>query len=318
MVLRALFGALSPGGPRARLSVLIFHRVLPETDPLFPGEVTRARFDQICGWVKTWFNVLPLDEAAHRLSQGTLPPRALALSFDDGYADNRTVAAPVLQSHGLPCTFFIATGFLDGGRMWNDTLIEAVRGCTGKLLDLTSEVPALGALPLNGIQARRLAIDRLIGHCKYMPPAERQALVDRIAERSGTHLPRDLMMSSGQVRELRQMGMQIGAHTVNHPILAALPRADALREMVTSKQTLEDILGEPVTLFAYPNGKPGEDYSDESVRLAREAGFSAAVSTQPGVSNRATDLFQLRRFTPWDQQRWKFGARLAQNALRPA
>ena len=79
-----------------------------------------------------------------RLQQGRLPPRALAITFDDGYADNRTVAAPLLERHGLPCTFFVATGFLDGGRMWNDTLIETVRRAPGQTLDLRDLTPDLG------------------------------------------------------------------------------------------------------------------------------------------------------------------------------
>ncbi|MDP1007558.1 polysaccharide deacetylase family protein, partial [Klebsiella pneumoniae] len=85
-------------------------------DPLFPDEIDAARFDAILGWLRSWFNVLPLDEAAQRLKDGSLPARAAALSFDDGYADNHDIALPLLQKHGLPCSFFIATGFLDGGR----------------------------------------------------------------------------------------------------------------------------------------------------------------------------------------------------------
>ncbi|WP_163360867.1 polysaccharide deacetylase family protein, partial [Escherichia coli] len=91
--------------------------------------------DAILGWLRSWFNVLPLDEAAQRLKDGSLPARAAALSFDDGYADNHDIALPLLQKHGLPCSFFIATGFLDGGRMWNDTLIESIRLSTKPLLD---------------------------------------------------------------------------------------------------------------------------------------------------------------------------------------
>ena len=120
---RTLFSAISPAGERGRLSIPIFHRVLPQVDPLFPDEMDAARFDAVCGWLKSWFNVLPLDEAVRRLKNGTLPQRAMALTFDDGYADNHDVALPILKRHGLPCAFFIATGFLDGGRMWTPTYI---------------------------------------------------------------------------------------------------------------------------------------------------------------------------------------------------
>ena len=120
---------LSPGGTRARLSILIYHRVLPEPDGLFPDVPDLKRFEQELHWISRWFHVLPLDEAAARLEAGSLPPRAAAITFDDGYADNATVALPALQRAGLSATFFIATSFLDGGRMWNDTVIESVRAC---------------------------------------------------------------------------------------------------------------------------------------------------------------------------------------------
>jgi peptidoglycan/xylan/chitin deacetylase (PgdA/CDA1 family) len=165
--MRWLFNALSPGADRARLSILIFHRVLPKADPLFPDEVDAERFDHICAWVRQWFNVLPLPDAARRLREGSLPPRALAITFDDGYADNFDVALPILQRHGLVASFFVATGFIDGGRMWNDTLIESVRRAgvdvlrpEGAAFANTDGTPM--ALPLAGVAAQRQAIGALI------------------------------------------------------------------------------------------------------------------------------------------------------------
>jgi peptidoglycan/xylan/chitin deacetylase (PgdA/CDA1 family) len=313
MFLKPLLTLCAPTGPRARLSTLIFHRVLPVEDPLFPGEIHAARFDAICGWLREWFNVLPLDEAAIRLAQGTLPARAMALTFDDGYADNREVAAPILQRHALPCTFFVATGFLDGGRMWNDTIIESIRETRLPMLDLRGLHPQFDRVMLPNLQSRRQAIDATIGVAKYLPPEERHVLVDAVAERAEV-VPRvDLMMSSAQVREMRTMGLQVGAHTVSHPILRTLTRDQARTEIESSKKTLETILGEEVKLFAYPNGKPEEDYSADAVELVREAGFLAAASTHWGCAKQGTDLHQIPRFTPWDRSRLAFGARLARN-----
>jgi peptidoglycan/xylan/chitin deacetylase (PgdA/CDA1 family) len=313
-VIRPALQLLSPGGKRARLSVLIFHRVLAEPDPLFPGEIDATQFDAICAWVGSWFNVLPLDEAVGRLQAGTLCERALAISFDDGYADNHDVALPILRRHGLSSTFFIATGFLDGGRMWNDTVIESIRRTPLASIDLRDVCgTALGVHALESTAARRATIDRIIGAIKYLEPMQRQAVVDAIAGRAETALPADLMMTSDQVRQMRRAGMQIGAHTVSHPILARLDRGAARREIETSKRMLEVLLGEPVRLFAYPNGKPIDDYNDESVSIAREAGFEAAVSTARGAAGHGADRFQLPRFTPWDRQKWRFGARLAIN-----
>ncbi len=316
--MKPLFTLLSPAGARARLNVLIFHRVLPQPDPLFPDEVDAARFDQMLGWVKSWFNVLPLDEAARRMREGSLPARAAALSFDDGYADNHDVALPLLQKHGLPCSFFVATGFLDGGRMWNDTLIESVRLSNQLMLDLRGLTDArgedLGQHPLGDTAGRRAALGALIERVKYLPPEPRQACVDAIASRAEISPPDDLMMSSGQVRALRGAGMQIGAHTVSHPILAKLDERQAADEIGRSRDALQALLGEKVGLFAYPNGKPGTDYlPDVHPALVRELGFDAAVSTRWAAARTGDDAFQIPRFTPWDRGRTRFGLRLLRN-----
>lgn len=312
---------LSPAGARGRLSILIFHRVLPERDPIFPGEVDAAAFDAICRWMKAWCNVLPLDVAVQKLKDHSLPERAAAITFDDGYADNRTVALPILAKHGLTSTFFIATDFLDGGRMWNDTVIESVRLCQASQLDLTKLEKRdgsghLGNHTIDTPEAKRRAIEHIIGQIKYLPVLERHLLTEKIADAAAVQPPVDLMMTSQQVRELRDAGMQIGAHTRSHPILAKLEADAAYAEIAQSQRFLESVLGERVGLFAYPNGKPGTDYIPESVRIVRELGFDAAVSTTKGAANSETDLFQIPRFTPWDRSRLKFGARFADNLWR--
>lgn len=316
--MKPLFTLLSPAGARARLNVMIFHRVLPQPDPLFPDEVDAARFDQMLGWVKSWFNVLPLDEAVRRLQEGSLPARAAALSFDDGYADNHDIALPLLQKHGLSCSFFVATGFLDGGRMWNDTLIESVRLSSRFMLDLRGLTDAhgedLGQHALGDTASRRAALGKLIERVKYLPPEPRQACVDAIASRAEISPPDDLMMSSGQVRALHRAGMQIGAHTVSHPILAKLDERQAADEIGRSRDALQTLLGEKVGLFAYPNGKPGTDYlPDVHPALVRELGFDAAVSTRWAAARTGDDAFQIPRFTPWDRGRTRFGLRLLRN-----
>lgn len=318
MMMRPLFRVLSPAGARARLSILIFHRVLPVADPLFPEEIHAAQFDALCGWLKRWFHVMALDQAAGQLAEGTLPERALCITFDDGYADNHDVAMPILQRHGLCATFFVATGFLDGGRMWNDSLVELIRRAPKEQLDLKGlDLPLAeqgdGSLDLHSIPLRRQAINALIGAIKYRPLAERVQLGEQLAARAEVRLPNDLMMASSQVLGLRQGGMQIGAHTVSHPILATMDRESQRAEILAGKQRLEQVLDEAVTLFAYPNGKPGQDYNAVSVELTRELGFKAAVSTSWGAARSGTDLLELPRFTPWDRKQLPFAARMAHN-----
>ena len=264
--------------------------------------------------------MLPLDEAVLRLQQGSLPARAAAITFDDGYADNHDVGMPILQRHGMAATFFIATSFLDGGRMWNDSVIESVRCSAHRTLDLSGvALPGAGdsRFDIAGPDTQRQAIGAIIGRIKYAPMADRVALSEAVAERAGVQLPTDLMMSTAQVRALRQGGMQIGAHTQNHPILARLSPAAARDEIARSKGTLERMLGERVGMFAYPNGGPGTDYGADAVSAVRELGFDAAVSTSSGSADRHSDVFQLPRFTPWDRTRGRFCLRLAANLCRP-
>ncbi len=305
----------SPGGARGRLTVLIFHRVLPAPDPLFQGEMHAARFDALCGWLAGWTRVLPLHDAVRRLREGCLPSRALAITFDDGYADNASVAMPLLRKHGLCATFFVSTGYLDGGRMWNDTVTHAVRHTQRATVEGAElGLPGVPRLSFDGWDARRAAAGQLLRATKYLGDAAREAAVRAVAERLGVSaFPDDLMMSSAQVRSLRDGGMQIGAHTVSHPILAQLPRPQALHEVRASRVALEGLLDQAVTVFAYPNGKPHQDYSAESVAVVREAGFETAVTTEWGSAGPDVDPWQVPRFSPWDTSRWRYGWRLVRN-----
>ena len=302
---------LSPSGQNARLSILIYHRVLPEPDPLFPSEVDSARFDAQMRHVSRIFNVLPLTEAVARLKSDILPARAACVTFDDGYADNAEIALPILKKHGIPATFFIATGYLNGGIMFNDSVIECIRMTKKESLDL----PQLGfnELPVQTIAEKRSAVESILSSVKYQEPIKRQEMVDEIRSRAGVELPRNLMMKDDQVRLLSGSGMEIGGHTVNHPILASVDRETARAEIQDGKDYLEELTGNPVRLFAYPNGKPDRDYLAAHAAIVKELGFDAAVSTATGVAHKKSDLFQLPRFTPWDRSALKFSLRLINN-----
>lgn len=307
------FGWLSPSGSRARLSIFIFHRVLPAPDPLLPDEIDAERFERVVRFLRRSFNVLPLADAARRLRAGRLPAAAACITFDDGYVDNLTVAAPVLKRHGVNATFFIATGYSGGGRMWNDTVIEAVRAAPAGELDWQAE--GAGHHVLTDTASRVAAYRDALGRLKYLEPAERLARTQTLAARHGLGERSDLMMSPAQLRELRALGMDIGGHTVSHPILARTPDREAYAEIAIGREQLTAWLGEAPAMFAYPNGVPGRDFGQRDVGFVRRAGFEGAVSTAHGVATAASDVFQLPRFTPWDTTMTKFGMRCAMNLL---
>ena len=306
---------LSPAGPNGRLSILIYHRVLAEQDPLFPHEVTTDIFDAQMSRLKSVFNVLPLAEAITRLKKGTLPARAACITFDDGYADNATIALPILQRHGLKATFFIATAYLNGGRMFNDTVIEAIRRTRHDILNLTEL--GLGQHDTASHEAKTRAINQILPIVKHLPLEEREEKVARLCEIAACGpLPDNLMMTTNQLRSLYTAGMGIGCHTARHPILAMLNEVAVRKEIAEGKEFLEATLGERIRLFAYPNGKPGVDYLPEQASIVRDMGFDAAISTHWGAASRNSDIYQLPRFTPWSPKPSRFIPMLLQNLKR--
>ena len=299
---------------RAALSILLFHRVLRHPDPLFPEAIDAPRFEATLRWLARGFRVIALQEGIDALEAGRFPSRAVAITFDDGYADNAEVAAPILRTHGMHATFFVASGFLDGGRMWNDTVIETLRAVRASRIDLRAF--GLGEMDMTTPAARRLAIDRLLGSLKYQAPAQRAENVARLATSFANVLPDNLMMRAEQVYKLSDSGMEVGAHTVSHPILARLDSTTARREVMEGRSALQAITGREVRLFAYPNGKAGEDYGAEHVAMVRELGFSGAVSTNWGTARKGDNRFELPRFTPWHKNPIAFSLRLAAERFR--
>jgi len=300
----AAFGQLLPGTRANRLLILIYHRVHTGPDPMFPGEVDAERFDWQIGLLRRYCNPLPLADGVARLRRDDLPSRAVAVTFDDGYADNEAVALPILRKHAVPATFFIAPGFLDGGRMWNDSIIEALRRAPGDALE-TGAV-GLGTLSLSGRQSRGLVAEHIIKAVKHLPTEQRSAIVEEFCARVGAELPTDLMMTRDQVQRLASAGMEIGAHTMTHPILRTLSDEEARREIHESRAVLESMVGGSVRAFAYPNGRPRDDYSERDKAIVKSLGFDYALSTQWGAASARSDPYQLPRFTPWDQEpaRW--------------
>lgn len=311
MAYSALRAATYLMSARGTLSILIFHRVLAHHDNFNPDDIDATVFDRQIGFLADCYHVMRLDDAVDALLRGKLPPRAAVITFDDGYADNAEVALPIIQRHGVSATFFIASGFLDGGMMWNDKIIECVRRGEHRVVDLSRV--GLGEIRL--APTWQNAFD-VIMRFKYLAPQAREEAIAALIEAAGISLPKKLMMTRAQVASLAARGMTIGAHTVHHPILASVDIETAEREIADNRAELEMITGEPVRLFAYPNGKPGQDYRREHVDLVRRLGFKAAVSTAWGVAHRASDVFQLPRFTPWDTRPHRFGLRLLHNQTR--
>jgi peptidoglycan/xylan/chitin deacetylase (PgdA/CDA1 family) len=300
---------------RHALTTLIFHRVLPVSDPLRPGEPDPELFDRLMNFLARNFVVLPLVEAVDLLKHGNLPKRACCITFDDGYADNLSIALPILEKYRLPAMVFVATGYLDGGRMFNDTVIDAIAQSRLQRLDLR-EID-LGMHDIATMEARQDVIAAILQQIKYRPPEQRSSDVARFLElpQCGA-LPTDIMLTSRQVAELSARGIEIGGHTINHPILTSVQDDVAKHEIIAGKHRLEQITGKPIQTFAYPNGQPNKDYAARHATMVREAGFKLAVSTAQGVGSETSDIFQLPRFTPWGGTLMRKSCQLLKNARR--
>ena len=306
-LIKLLANATSGKHGDSRLLILYYHRVLDEPDPLLPGVIDRGSFDAQMRIVAKCFRPRKLCDAVNELVSNSLPPRTISITFDDGYADNCSVALPVLSKYGVPATFFIATGYLDGGRMWNDTVTESIRQATGRRL----AIPGLAeqSISIETTEDRVSAARRVIHHLRELTPEERDRRANAMAEMVGADLPNDLMLSSDQLLSLHRAGMEIGAHTVTHPILCSLAIDQARMEIESSRTRLSQVTGVDIVGFAYPNGRPGVDYDQDHVDIVKRAGFAYAVSTRRGTGASDSDVLQLPRHDPWNQTPFKFGLR---------
>ncbi len=311
-LLKPLATLASGLGKQKKLLILIYHRVLDEPDFMRPGEVDKVAFTWQMELLAKHFNVLPLYEAVERMQNNDLPSRAVSITFDDGYTDNYTNALPILKQFNLTATFFSASGFLDGGRMWNDTVIESVRNMKLACLDLTKI--GLGKFDVGNEIQKCEAANQIIQLIKYLPIDMRLQYTNYIAEQS-QDLPINMMMTSEQVKFLFMNGMDIGGHTVNHPILAKLDKSDVYKEIKDNKLMLERLIGKTLKVFAYPNGKVGKDYLIEQVEIIKQEGYLLALSTNWGCANYNSDHWQLPRFTPWDRKPINFMLRMINKFL---
>jgi peptidoglycan/xylan/chitin deacetylase (PgdA/CDA1 family) len=274
------------------------------------------RFDRQMAHLARAYRVLPLTEIVSRSRDGSLPPRAVAVTFDDGYADNFVHAFPILRSRGIPATVFLVSGYIGSDEvLWHDRVLRcfATTARPRWRAPWDAEERDLGPIP-----ARRQAAFRMLGLLKAMNEAERLRAIGRLEEdldvRQGV-LSEALMLNWAQIRAMRDGGISFGSHTETHPILSRTAPERAWLELTRSKQAIEAGLGEGVTLFAYPNGKP-EDYTGAVVEMVRRAGYHAALTTTFGVNEASDDPYLWRRGTPWEPDDDRFRLKLAYYRLR--
>jgi peptidoglycan/xylan/chitin deacetylase (PgdA/CDA1 family) len=265
-------------------------------DPAEPeGVISADRLQRQLRYLKRHYRFASLSQAAALLARpGALEEDLVAVTFDDGYAGNFEAAWPVLREEGVPATVFVTTGFLDGGGLWFDfarRLLAAALAAGRQLPERPRRalVAALGRWPG---RARRpeWAVERM----KRLDPAARQRLLDELAAADLPLGPPARPLSWNQVRTLAAMGIEIGCHTVSHPILSQLPPAQQAEEIAGARDRLRQEVGEAPTAFAYPNGS-ADDFTPDTCEALRDAGFAVACTTLRGANRPGCDLLRLRR-----------------------
>lgn len=299
---------LSGLGKQKKLLILIYHQVMDRPDFMRPWEIDKTAFGWQMELIAKYFNALPLHEALEKMADGSLPPRAVCITFDDGYANNYTNALPILLNNHLSATFFIASSYLDGGRMWNDSVIESIRRLPEAQLDLGAI--GLGSYDIGSPDKKACVALEILRKIKHLQPEIRARYTEYLMSLIDD-LPDDMMLSSQQLIKLYQSGMEIGGHTLTHPIMANLTSEAVQKEVADNKNDLEQLLDARIRYFAYPNGVPGKDYLPDQIQIIKECGYDAALSTKPNVASQHDDRWQLPRFTPWDKTPLRFMLRIA-------
>lgn len=273
--------------------VLMYHRVdHVDLDP-YGLAVEPTRFSEHMTHLQSTRDVVPLEAILSGASS------QVAITFDDGYVDNLTNAAGPLGALGLPSTFFITTGQINGRSFWWDDLAEVLLG--KHELPPGADIHIGGArvwLSLRDPASRAHALRFVHRRIRALPPAELEPTIDALHEVLGVSRARPAdrrPMTATELVELAQMpNVNIGAHTRSHPQLAIQPRRIQRDEIMGSVDDLAALLGRDITSFAYPFGN-GTAVGRSARRLARKAGCRVACTTEPTVTGPGTDPLRIPR-----------------------
>jgi len=285
--------------------ILGYHRISDvDWDP-FSLSVSPKHFAEHLEILRTHARPLPLADLIRSLDDR--PPHAgIALTFDDGYADNLSLAKPLLAKHGVPATIFVAPSH-GGSEFWWDALSrllapghelpDAIRVSVGK----ERYTWKIRSDPTD-VHARRRLLSAIHKRLLVLSPSEIRSIIDELATTVSTRSsgrPAHRALTAEEVAEVAEGDLvDIGAHGMTHSLLAPLPLSDQESEIKQSKDFLERLLGRPVLGFSYPYGS----VSVETMTLVRCSGFAFACASQTDVASHRSNRFLLPRFwiPNWD------------------
>lgn len=285
-------------GPRA--VILMYHSV--QHDPeryahsIGAGHTTTV-FERQMELVATRYNPVTLEDIYAFLKEGRrLPPRAVAVTFDDGFADNFQFAAPILSRFGVQAAFYLTVGLIGTNRApWYCRLRYAFESTrkTAWQNPKNGQVRNLSTSP-----DRNDVLLQAFETCAPMAGARLEAAVSSIEnelEVESLAPQQPLMMNWEQARKLRDAGHVVGSHTLTHPNVAYLDAEQARTELTESKRRLEQELARSVVHFSYPHPALNPHWNDSTVALTAAAGYLTAVTTSGGPVRRGDNALALHR-----------------------
>ena len=321
---------------RHQVVVLLYHRVVDlPSDPQLLA-VSPHNFAEHLEILNQRAQPLTLNDLNLAIQSNKLPRRGVVITFDDGYADNLQQAKPLLEHHGIPATVFIAVGQMGlQQEFWWDELerILLQPGTLPPSLSLTGngagfhweigEQREYSAEDFRRYRAWHVeqSEDPTCRHRLYralyeflhgLAPGARQCAIEELqrwAAQSSLGRPSHRALTAEQIVQLEKGDIiETGAHTMTHAALGSLTLEGQHEEIVRSKTCLEEIVGHPITSFAYPHGS----YSEDTVSLLQQAGFTHACSSETAVVRHDVDSFRLPRLgvRNWDGEqfnRWLNG-----------
>ncbi|HEX9115322.1 MAG TPA: polysaccharide deacetylase family protein [Anaerolineae bacterium] len=267
------------------LRILAYHRIGDPADDRQRGDpslfsVSAEGFSAQMAYLAEHYHAIsPTEMLAALGGSHRLPPRSVLITFDDAYHDFLDLAWPVLQRLQLPAVLFVATDYVGGSQIyWWDRLHQALARTECCELRL----PDGSYWQLSGEAARHRALKAIGRRLKHMEHGAAMALIGQIVDRLAVKIDSSgLILNWDEVRQMRDGGLYVGAHTASHPILSRVSTEQARREIVQSQQAVQEELGQSWPIFCYPVGHP-PDLRADLVTVLREEGFQAAVTMIEG------------------------------------
>jgi peptidoglycan/xylan/chitin deacetylase (PgdA/CDA1 family) len=301
------------------LIVLTYHSVgMLEQHP-YLDRMPPERFREQLEYLKASYDVVALDEGLIRLAETngkTCGGRAMVtITADDGYCDNYEHLHPIARGVGVRPTIFLATHYLDSGRLpWPTHVSALLHFATRDKIDIPRTDGIAQPVPIVTRRQRDRAFRALLQYMSQLDHAAREVLLEQL---ENALAPRDMVtlapLSWEQVREMRSSGVVFGAHTQFHGWLDRVSSAELDRELTLSKARIEEETGVPCEMLAYPNG----NWNADVAKAARRAGYRYAMTQDTGVNREVEQhQFALRRIqVPFDERLGTFACRVGGVAL---